>query len=484
MSKISLLIIALALTILFAYIYYDQASRLYISEIERSGKGYVSDEVWYVSSARNILEKIFGFRPKMPGSYGASIIVNKSIDKQSLEKLISKYGLNIKVVDTTYNKIKAIYVEFNNVNEVQAFVKYLEKETGIHVIDVIYGWRIPDAENINNYLNTEHPPLAKYLVALSIALLGDYPIAWRIPSIIAGALTVLISFLIVLKITGSETLAFIVALFVGIDPMMRSLSSIALLDVFVALFTVLALYFIVLRKYYTALIVAIIGSLFKFSALFILIPVTLYIVRTELRNNPTFHGALSGLIRVFSVSILLFIGVQVISSVPLIQHLGFGIWFQQAILGAFKWHMSSKCVGASCPISSSPWDWFMGVNGFPLYYFSADEYIVATGFWPFWLIALIYSYLVFPIYTRDRDLGKILVFFHGVFLGYVLLWILGNKTQYSFYAVQFTPLVYLILVLVFVKVIIKKEMLIYVINMWISVGRFIWKTLLKILLIT
>jgi predicted membrane-bound dolichyl-phosphate-mannose-protein mannosyltransferase len=30
----------------------------------------------------------------------------------------------------------------------------------------------------------------------------------------------------------------------------------------------------------------------------------------------------------------------------------------------------------------------------------------------------------------------------GVFLGYVAVWILGGRTQYSFYAIQLTPLIY------------------------------------------
>src|SRR5204863_4781122 len=34
--------------------------------------------------------------------------------------------------------------------------------------------------------NTEHPPLAKLLIAASMAVLGDNPYGWRIPSVAFG----------------------------------------------------------------------------------------------------------------------------------------------------------------------------------------------------------------------------------------------------------------------------------------------------------
>ena len=40
-------------------------------------------------------------------------------------------------------------------------------------------------------VNPQHPPLAKYFIALSIKTFGDYPFGWRFPSAIAGALLAL-----------------------------------------------------------------------------------------------------------------------------------------------------------------------------------------------------------------------------------------------------------------------------------------------------
>lgn len=58
-------------------------------------------------------------------------------------------------------------------------------------------------------VNPEHPPLAKYLIALSIQALGDRPVSWRFPSALAGALVALCGFGLTLRITRSTHSAYI-----------------------------------------------------------------------------------------------------------------------------------------------------------------------------------------------------------------------------------------------------------------------------------
>jgi len=70
-------IILLVLILIYSgYELYRLADTFTQKEIERRGKGYVSDEVWYVSSARNILIKVFHVEPRNPldGGYRITII--------------------------------------------------------------------------------------------------------------------------------------------------------------------------------------------------------------------------------------------------------------------------------------------------------------------------------------------------------------------------------------------------------------------------
>jgi len=53
----------------------------------------------------------------------------------------------------------------------------------------------PNASGISTYLNLEHPPLVKYILALSIAALGYSPFAWRLPGWMVGGAAVVLAYL-------------------------------------------------------------------------------------------------------------------------------------------------------------------------------------------------------------------------------------------------------------------------------------------------
>lgn len=472
--------IALIVLIVIAFLYYyDLASTLTREEILRNGKGYVSDEVWYVSSARNILIKIFRMLPKMKDNLTASIVYTNNLDKMFLRECAISTG--VKIIDDNYQKIHAVFIEFKDKAQLEDFTACIERKTV--VTDIIYGWRIPDAENVNNYLNLEHPPLVKYAIALSMFLLGDYPTYWRIPGIIAGLLTVVLVFLTVTKLTGNKALAMIVSVLVAFDPLTRVMSSIAMLDIYVALFTSIVAYFIVSRKYNLAILMTTLGSIVKFNVLFLLLPLIILYVREELKKDPAPMSMLVSLSRYILVSVLLFLGFQLIISIPIIVYIGVPSWFEQSLIGAFLWHASTKCVGASCPVSSAPWDWFMGANSFVLYYFTNGETLEATGFWPLWTISLSLSLILLPAYRRDRRFGYTSLILLGLFVGYVFLWIIGGRTQYSFYSTQFVPFVYMTLVVSVIYIVLDNEKLGKVFMDWKKLFEWLWNRLLELLLV-
>ena len=50
--------------------------------------------------------------------------------------------------------------------------------------------------------NSEHPPLAKLVIAGGIELFGDGPIAWRLPSVLLGTVAILGMFALVRAAAG------------------------------------------------------------------------------------------------------------------------------------------------------------------------------------------------------------------------------------------------------------------------------------------
>lgn len=98
--------------------------------------------------------------------------------------------------------------------------------------------------------NYQHPPLAKQLVALSIAIVGDTPWGWRLASVAMGALALVA--LYQLAILGmSSYYAMIAVVLVFTNGLFFTLSRLALLEMFTLSFTLLALA-AWLRRFYGA----------------------------------------------------------------------------------------------------------------------------------------------------------------------------------------------------------------------------------------
>ncbi len=81
-------------------------------------------------------------------------------------------------------------------------------------------------------VNPEHPPFAKYLIALSIKVLGDRPLGWRFPSAVAGAGLVLSAFGLTLRLTRSLHSAYITWWLIAANGFWFTMSRIANLSIF------------------------------------------------------------------------------------------------------------------------------------------------------------------------------------------------------------------------------------------------------------
>lgn len=90
-----------------------------------------------------------------------------------------------------------------------------------------------------------HPPLAKWLIALGIAAFGYNPLGWRAASVLAGTATVALVYLLARRILRSTAGASLAAGLLAIDFLHFVHSRVAMLDVFVTLFSVATLLFCV-----------------------------------------------------------------------------------------------------------------------------------------------------------------------------------------------------------------------------------------------
>lgn len=94
-----------------------------------------------------------------------------------------------------------------------------------------------------------HPPLGRVFIGAGMALFGaDTATGWRIAAVVFGTATVLAVYLFARTLTGSIVFASVAAGLMAIDGLGIVLSRVALLDVFLTFFIVLALWFVALDR--------------------------------------------------------------------------------------------------------------------------------------------------------------------------------------------------------------------------------------------
>ncbi len=90
-----------------------------------------------------------------------------------------------------------------------------------------------------------HPEAGKWIIALGEKLFGLDPTGWRIPSVVVGSLMILVMIRLVRRMTGSTALGCVAGLLLCFDGLQFVLSRLALLDIFVAFFTLCAIHCVV-----------------------------------------------------------------------------------------------------------------------------------------------------------------------------------------------------------------------------------------------
>ena len=415
-KRVICVIIALILTLTFAYTSFKTAGEV------QGTIGYVSDETWYVSSARNILREVFGAQPSYvdpEGRHHYTVFFSSSSD---LNQIREKFRIFIEreldgVITHGYSKTPAISIatpeelDYENLFETFPKIKIIQS-----------GYNYPDADAIGNYLNTEHPPLVKYIIGFSMLTLGDEPINWRIPGIIAGSITILLVYLIVAKLTNNGFISLFVFLFAFTDPILKAMSTIAMLDIYTALFIALSAWFAVRRNYFLSAIAVGLATSCKLTGVFSAGALLLFMA---------IHRKSSAKQLILYPVLIPFL-VWLLFNLPLIANFGFQKWFGN-IVGSLSWGITSRPPG---PPTSTPWGWFVNENVF------APSFAVAPVIYFTALIALIFV----PHLARKIDRNYLVpgLWFSMTFLGYVFVYILGNRTLYSFYVVTLSPMVYVL----------------------------------------
>jgi len=455
--------------IIVAYVVYCVT---YVSGIDE----YISDECWYVSASRNMLLKYFNVTPHGYWNGTRATLVLRSPPNSFIygiweskirEEVRNLGGVVIKGIDFyQYNEdgnfLPAVCVDVPPAN--------LSKVCTIpYVVKCVIGYCYPNSRGIVDYMNYEHPPLCKYFIMLSMIVLGDYPVNWRVPSILAGAVILVMIYAVLKLVIHNEIgglLGIIATLATVMDPLFRSMSMVAMLDIYVALFTYLSLY-LTLRNSLTGAALAIaLAFSSKFSGGFAGVPALIEWFRKEVPA------------KVLLAFIYIPIAVFIVLAIPTIIHDGFVSWWANSVEGAFRWHLSIKTTGG--PPQAMPWDWLVGRNAFVLHYIydeARGEWIadlVARGNVYIYLLTAALSIFVLPVAKSLPDRGTVFLYTWGTYLMYVFAWVMGVKTQYSFYMIQITPMIYTALFIIIYYLTTPVANTLHVAKKWYKIFKTVW----------
>ncbi len=389
--------------------------------------GYTSDECWYVSSSRNILREIFHVEPYYvdgKGMHHYTIFFQsfywQEVYETSLQNFLEQeYGGKIII---KYNKTPAFSIVTDKVLDRKQFLNEFR-----YVSIIQSGYNYPDNQNIEHYMNAEHPPLVKYLIGLSMLIFGDNPLSWKIPGIALSSLTLAILCLIVYKISNNLLLPILVIICAFADAVFVAMSSIAMLDIYVTFFITLSMWFAVKEKHLFSSISIGLAASAKLTGVFPILALLTVFILWKIDYIKT-------IVYTFIIPPL----VWLISNIPLILSWGFTKWYKELENG-LKWHITSRPEG---PPTSSPWGWFYNENPFALH-FNPD--LAAKVNPVIYIMAIILLFFIPYLYLKvNKKYAIPSLWFIFTFLGYVGVYVLGNRTLYSFYVITLSPMAYLL----------------------------------------
>ena len=306
--------------------------------------------------------------------------------------------------------------------------RYLEYIFHIPVNESMYS-----GQTNKDYFNLEHPPVGKYLIALSMIVCGDKPLCWRLPGIIESGFIPVLLGLAFLRFpwrrnSGVEYVAALAAAAAAsADPILYYSGSVAMLDIHLAFFESLSLALFMMNYRRASLIVAGLAIATKFSGAAIILAFLLYdvFIGSGVRER----------LKLISEDILIPFIIYVIVMIPLAYYFGVGRLVTETI-NALKWHTTSRPPG---PPTSTPLGWIFNSNPFFYSFYPIAMPAILNSVLHFIALVVLAPLAAIGIWRDSKRVAGGPLLYAGVILTYVIVWILGNHTFYSFYSVQLTP---------------------------------------------
>ena len=317
---------------------------------------------------------------------------------------------------------------------------------------------ITDGVELNEQGESEfvvHPPLGKWLIGIGIKLFGNNEFGWRVIAALVGSASVLLIYLIVQRLFNSLFLSNIAAALFALDGLHLVMSRVALLDIFLMFFILLAFYLILRNDLWLSGVVIGLAAATKWSAVFVIPFLILLTVNIGGANFATWGKR-------FSQFVLTPLGIYLLSwSGWIISSKG---WARDSGSNLFSslWNYHVEIMNFHRGLTeqhtyaANPWSWLVLGRPTSFYYEtpkncgaqSCSQEILAIGTPILWWAGIFAIAITVGLFIANKD--RVSAFILAGIAGTYLPWFfIQNRTTFYFYAIAIFPFIVLALINVF-----------------------------------
>ena len=318
-----------------------------------------------------------------------------------------------------------------------------------------------------------HPPTGKWLIASGIKLFGYNEFGWRFAAAIVGSISIILMYFTAKKLFNNKLLSVFAATLISLDGLHLVHSRIALLDIFLLFFIQIAVLAFLHSKYWISALSLGLACSVKWSGLYVLIALALYVLVLDIRRN-RYLGSQFPIREMIRKS--LFFRFLQFGIFPVVIYVA--SWFSWFVTNTgwdrnyssnplfSLWHYHSEILNFHTklteehPYSANPWSWL--IQGRPTSFFyetpkscggaSCSQEILALGTPILWWAATLALLVTIGYWVSKRDWqAEILLVVIGA--SYLPWFAIQERTMFSFYAVAFEPFLLLTLVYLLRKIV-------------------------------
>ena len=318
-----------------------------------------------------------------------------------------------------------------------------------------------------------HPPTGKWLIASGIKLFGYNEFGWRFAAAIVGSISIILMYFTAKKLFNNKLLSVFATALISLDGLHLVHSRIALLDIFLLFFIQIAVLAFLHSKYWISALSLGLACSVKWSGLYVLIALALYVLVLDIRRN-RYLGSQFPIREMIRKS--LFFRFLQFGIFPVVIYVA--SWFSWFVTNTgwdrnyssnplfSLWHYHSEILNFHTklteehPYSANPWSWL--IQGRPTSFFyetpkscggaSCSQEILALGTPILWWAATLALLVTIGYWVSKRDWqAEILLVVIGA--SYLPWFAIQERTMFSFYAVAFEPFLLLTVVYLLSKIV-------------------------------